>query len=199
MLLQLVAGQAGDVDVDAGVLELGAVSGRLAYAMMCLSLTWGVLVSAGWANRLTGRQALRSGHMLLSALTLAFAFSHIISFLFLRTELYSLVNVFVPFNGGVQLRHTMGILAFEGMLAASIVVGARRWLGYRQWLGIHRLSYVAFGLGVVHSFVGAYNNGTLSGMWLLGITFLVPALTVAILRFMPSRALTTSGLFDEAP
>ena len=198
-MVQLVAGQAGDADVDAGVLALGAVSGRLAYALMCLSLTWGVLVSAGWANRLTGRQALRSGHIVLSSLAMGFIFSHMISFLFLRAELYSFFNVFFPFNGGVPLRVTMGILAFEGMVAGSIAVGVRRWLSYRQWLGFHRLTYVAFGLGVVHAFFGAYNSGTLSGMWLLGITFLVPALTVAALRFMPARTLTSSGLFDEAP
>jgi sulfoxide reductase heme-binding subunit YedZ len=199
VFLQLVAGQAGNADVDAGVLELGAVSGRLTYALMCLSLTWGVLVTAGWADRLTGRPALRTGHVVLSSLTLAFAFSHIISFLFLRAELYTLVEVLLPFNGGVQLRHTMGILAFEMMVAASITVGVRRWLSYRQWLGVHRLSYVAFGLGAVHSWVGAYNNGTLSGLWLLGITFLVPTLTVVLLRFLPARSLTSTGLFDEAP
>jgi sulfoxide reductase heme-binding subunit YedZ len=198
-LLQLVAGRAGDADVDAGVISLGAVSGRLAFALMCLSLTWGVLVSASWATRLTGRPALRSGHVVLSSLTMGFIFSHMISFLFLRAEIYTVVEVFVPFNGGVQLRHTMGILAFEGMLAASVAVGLRRWLSYRQWLGVHRLTYVAFGLGVVHAFFGAYNNGTLSGLWLLGITFLVPTLTVVALRFMPSRALTSTGLFDEAP
>jgi sulfoxide reductase heme-binding subunit YedZ len=199
VLLQLAAGQAGGADVDAGVLQLGAVSGRLAYALMCLSLTWGVLVTAGWANRLTGRPALRSGHMIFSTLTLAFVFSHLISFLFLRAELYSFVNVFVPFNGGVRLRDTLGILAFEGMLAASIAVGLRRWLSSRQWLGIHRMSYVAFGCGVVHAWFGAYNNGTLAGLWLLGITFLVPAVTIAALRFLPSRTLTNTGLFDEAP
>lgn len=199
MVLQLLAGQPGNADVDAGVLQLGAVSGRLAYALMCLSITWGVLVSAGWASRFAGRPALRSGHIMLSALTLAFVFSHMISFLALRAEVWSAVEVFVPFNGGVQLRHTMGILAFEAMLAFSIVVGLRRWLSSRQWLGIHRLSYVAFGLGIIHSWTGAYNNGTLAGMWLLGITFLVPAVTVAALRFLPDRALTSTGMFDEAP
>jgi sulfoxide reductase heme-binding subunit YedZ len=199
VFLQLVAGQAGGADVDAGVLELGAVSGRLTYALMCLSLTWGVLVTAGWADRLTGRPALRSGHLVLSSMTLAFAFSHVISFLFLRAEIYTVVEAFLPFNGGVPLRTTMGILAFEGMLAASIAVGLRRWLSYRQWLGVHRLTYVAFGLGVVHAWFGAYNNGTLSGLWLLGITFLVPTLTVIMLRFLPARTLTGSGLFDEAP
>lgn len=198
-MVQLVAGQAGNADVDAGVLALGAVSGRLAYALMCLSLTWGVLVSAGWANRLTGRQALRSGHIVLSSLAMGFIVSHMISFLFLRAELYSFFNVFIPFNGGVPLRVTMGILAFEGMVAGSIAVGVRRWLSYRQWLGFHRLTYVAFGLGVVHAFFGAYNSGTLSAVWLLGITFLVPTLTVSALRFMPARTLTSSGLFDEAP
>src|ERR1044072_8835520 len=144
-----MAGQAGGSDVDAGGLSLGALSGRLTYSLMCLSLTWGVLVTGGWADRLTGRPALRSGHLVLASLTLAFAFSHIISFLFLRAEIYTVVEVFVPFNGGVQLRHTMGILAFEGMLAASVAVGLRRWLSYRQWLGVHRLAHVAFGLGVV--------------------------------------------------
>ena len=109
------------------------------------------------------------------------------------------LNVFLPFNGGVPLRVTMGILAFEGMVAGSIAVGVRRWLSYRQWLGFHRLTYVAFGLGVVHAFFGAYNSGTLSGLWLLGILFLVPTLTVAALRFMPARTLTSTGLFDEAP
>jgi len=198
-LLQLVAGQAGDADVDAGVISLGAVSGRLAFALMCLSLTWGVLVSASWATRLTGRPALRSGHVVLSSLTMGFIFSHMISFLFLRSELYSFVNVFIPFNGGVPLRVTMGILAFEGMVAASIAVGVRRWLSYRQWLGFHRVTYVLFGFGVVHAFFGAFNSGTLSGLWLLGILFLVPALTVTALRFMPDRTLTSSGLFDEAP
>jgi sulfoxide reductase heme-binding subunit YedZ len=198
-MLQLMAGQAGDADVDAGVLELGAVSGRLAFALMCLSLTWGVLVSAGWANRLTGRQALRSGHIVLSSLAMGFIFSHMISFLSLRAQLYSFVNVFIPFNGGVPLRVTMGILAFEAMVACSIAVGVRRWLSYRQWLGFHRLTYVAYALGVVHSFFGAYNSGTQAGVWLLGILFLVPTLTVAALRFMPARTLTSTGLFDEAP
>jgi methionine sulfoxide reductase heme-binding subunit len=199
VLLQLVAGQAGDTDVDAGVLQLGAVAGRLSYAMMCLSLTWGVLVSAGWASRLAGRPALRTGHVVFSTLTMAFIFSHMISFLFLRTEVYTFVNVFIPFNGGVPLRTTMGILTFETMVAVSIAVGIRRWLSYRQWLGFHRLAYAAFGLGVVHAFFGAYNRGTLASMWLLGITFLVPTLTVILLRIVPARTLTSSGLFDEAP
>lgn len=198
MLLQ-VAAQTGNLEHDLGVLELGAVSGRLAYSMMCLSLLWGVLTTTGWANRLTGRQALRSGHMVLSTLTLAFAFVHGLSFLFLRAEVFTAWEVFMPFNGGVRLRHTLGIIAFEGMLAASVAVGVRRWLSYRQWLGIHRISYVAFGCGVVHAFFGAYNNGTLSSLWLLGITILVPTVTVAVLRFVPARALTSTGLFDDAP
>jgi sulfoxide reductase heme-binding subunit YedZ len=85
------------------------------------------------------------------------------------------------------------------MMATSIVVGLRRWLRYRQWLGIHRLSYVAFGCGVVHAWFGAYNAGSLSALWLGGITVLVPALAATALRFVPARTLTSSGLFEDAP
>lgn len=198
MLWQL-AGPTGDIEHDLAVRELSAVSGRLAYALMCLAVTWGVLTAAGWINRLTGRPAVRGGHLVLSTLALAFVFSHVMSLLFLRIEVYTWWEVLVPFNGGVRLRHTFGILAFEGMLAAAIVVGARRWLSYRQWLGIHRLAYPAFGLGVLHAFLGAFNDGSLSAWWLVGITLLVPVAVVTALRFLPSRALTGTGLFDEAP
>jgi sulfoxide reductase heme-binding subunit YedZ len=105
----------------------------------------------------------------------------------------------MPFNGGVKLQHTLGILAFEGMLAASIVVGVRRWLSYRQWLGIHRISYVAFGCGVVHAFFGALNSGSLSTLWLAGITLLVPTVTIALVRFVPSRALSSTGIYGDEP
>lgn len=198
-MLQQVVDQTGDIAHDQGVREMFAVSGRLTYALMCLTLTWGVLTTTGWLHRLAGRQALRSGHLVLGTLTLGFAFSHVVALLFMRVEIFTVWEVFVPFNGGVKLQHTLGILAFEGMLAASVVVGVRRWLSYRQWLGIHRLSYVAFGCGVVHAFFGALNSGSLSTLWLIGITLLVPTVTIALVRFVPARALSSTGLFGDEP
>ncbi|HEV2783568.1 MAG TPA: ferric reductase-like transmembrane domain-containing protein [Actinophytocola sp.] len=198
MLYQLAQG-AADPGHDAGIRELAALSARLAYAMMCLTLCWGILTSLGWVNRITGRQAVRNGHMMLATLTLAFAGVHGVAFLLLRNNPWTLTQLLMPFHPGGQLRYTMGILAFEGMLAAAVAIGLKRWMTYRRWLGIHRLTYPAFMLGVGHAFLAAMANGSLATLWLAGITLLVPAVTLAIIRFVPAKALATTGLLEDVP
>jgi methionine sulfoxide reductase heme-binding subunit len=201
VLLQLAdpATDAANAGHDEALMDVAALSARIAYAMMCLTLTWGALTSMGWVNRFTGRQALRSGHLMLAALTLAFAAVHIATFVMLRVEPFSLEDVLLPFNSGGKFRHTMGILAFEGMLVASIAIGLRRWLSYWRWLWLHRLAYLAFVFGVGHSLLGAAARGDLEVLWLGGITLAVPAATVAFVRFMPAKALSTTGLLEEVP
>jgi sulfoxide reductase heme-binding subunit YedZ len=196
VLYQLAA---GEVDHDSGVAQMAQLSARLAYAMMCLTLVWGVLTSLGLVNRLTGRQALRSSHMILATLTLGFAGLHFLAFLYMRASNWTIIELLVPFNSGVAFRHTMGILAFEGMLLAAVVVGLRRFMTYYRWLWLHRLAYPAFVLGVAHSLLGAVANGHLEILWLGGITLLVPAVTLAALRFLPAKALATTGLIEDAP
>jgi methionine sulfoxide reductase heme-binding subunit len=198
VLHNLLAQTADDLGHDAGVRELAQISARLAYAMMCLTLTWGVLTSMGWVSRLAGRPALRSSHLVLATLTLAFAGIHLLAFLLLRINPLRVTQVLNPFYTGAKISTTMAILAFEGMLAAAVVVGLRRWMSYWRWLWIHRLAYPAFALGVGHSLLGAMANGHLAILWLGGITLLIPAVTVAVIRFLPTRALATAGLI-EAP
>jgi sulfoxide reductase heme-binding subunit YedZ len=181
---------------DDGVSELSVLSARLAYALMCLTLTWGVLVSTGWFDRLTGRHALRASHQILATLTLGFAFVHGVSFLVLD-DAYPLGKLIFPFTG--PLRDTFGILAFEGMLAASIAVGMKRWTSYWGWLWVHRLAYPAFVLGVLHAFFQALARGTLSAVYLGGLTLLVPAVTVIVLRLMPPKVLEAAGLAEGGP
>lgn len=194
-----VAQTAGDLAYDAGVREMAQLSARLAYATMCLALTWGVLTSTGWVDRLTGRQALRGGHLVLATCTLAFAGSHSLAFLLLRVDPLGVTEVLNPFHPGAKIPITLGILAFEGMLAAAVVAGLRRWMSYWRWLWIHRLSYPAFAFGVGHSLMGAVANGNLATLWLGGVTLLVPAVVVAAVRFLPARALVAAGLIEDVP
>src|SRR3954454_1782201 len=98
---------------DAGVYEVSALSARLAYAMMCLTLCWGALTSMGWVGRVTGRQALRSGHIFLSALTLAFISAHALSYLMLQLSPLTLPRLLIPFAANGQLYTGLGTLGFE--------------------------------------------------------------------------------------
>ncbi|MBB4909673.1 ferric reductase-like transmembrane domain-containing protein [Actinophytocola algeriensis] len=181
---------------DDGVRELSVLSARLAYALMCMTLTWGVLVSTGWFDRLTGRHALRGTHQVFATLTLAFAFVHGVSFTLLD-QARSVADLIIPFRG--VLRDTFGVLAFEGMLTAAIAVGLKRWTSYWRWLWLHRLAYPAFVLGVLHAFFQALAKGTLSTVYLGGLTLLVPALTVILLRLVPAKTLEAAGLAEDGP
>jgi sulfoxide reductase heme-binding subunit YedZ len=182
---------------DTGVRQDAALSARLAYALMCLTLSWGILVSTGWVHRMTGRQATRNSHMVLATLTLAFGLIHVWSFLFLTDVHFTIVKLTIPMVNGGLFRHATGIVGYELMIAIAVSVGFQRYFSYRRWLFLHRFAYPAVALLVVHSFLGAMANGHLEVLWLAGLTFFVPMAVMAVLRFMPSRVLMGAGLVEE--
>jgi sulfoxide reductase heme-binding subunit YedZ len=182
---------------DIGVREVAALSARASYVFMCLTLCWGVLTATGWIKRLTGHQAIRSAHMILATFTLAAGLAHAVVFLLLREQGLNIFGIAVPFSG--QLRHTLGILGLEIMLAITVTTGMRRFIRYRNWLRFHQFAYLAFGLVVVHSWFGAIANGHLALLWLGGITVLTPAVTLTALRFLPPKMLIRAGLLAAAP
>ncbi|MEC3976045.1 ferric reductase-like transmembrane domain-containing protein [Amycolatopsis sp. H20-H5] len=194
---QMVITVAQAVPADVGVRGIAAFSARLAYAFMCLTLCWGVLTATGWVRSITGRKALRSGHLALATLTLAFGIVHAICFLFLATPLFAPVQLVIPLLPGTLARHTFGILGLELMLSIALTAGLQRWTSYRRWLWLHRLAYPAVALTALHSLFGAIANGHLALVWLGGITLLIPTLTLAVLRFLPARTLERIGLVEE--
>jgi sulfoxide reductase heme-binding subunit YedZ len=182
---------------DIGVREVAALSARASYVFMCLTLCWGVLTATGWIKRLTGHQAIRSAHMILATFTLATGITHAIVFLLLREQGLDIVGITVPFAG--RLRHALGILGLEIMVAITITTGMRRFIRYRNWLRFHQLAYLAVGMVAVHSWFGAIANGHLALLWLGGITVLTPAVTLSALRFLPPKMLIRAGLLAAAP
>jgi sulfoxide reductase heme-binding subunit YedZ len=147
-------------------------------------------------HRLSGRQATRNSHMVLATLTLAFGGIHVLCFLFLTDINFDVVALTVPMADGL-LRHAYGIIGFEVILAVAISVGFQRYFRYRRWLSLHRFAYPAVALLVVHSLFGAVANGHIDFLWLGGLTFLVPTVVLAVLRFVPSKLLSDVGLVSE--
>ncbi|MFD7657659.1 ferredoxin [Actinosynnema sp. NPDC059797] len=195
----LLVAQAAGGDHDAGVRHVAQVSARLAYVFMCATLCWGVLIATGWANKVTGRQGLRNSHMVLATLALAFASLHAFAFTLLRLGAFSHLQLLVPFANGGPARHALGIAALELMLAIAFTAGLRKKVYYRKWLRGHQLAYAAVTLGVVHSWFGAIANGTLSVLWLAGLTVLIPTATIAVARFLPPHVLVKLGMLEPEP
>lgn len=182
---------------DIGIREVAALSARVAYVLMCFTLCWGILTATGWVKRATGHQAIRSSHMMLAVLTLAAGMTHAAVFVLLREQSLSITSVVLPFSG--RWRHGLGILGLELMIAITLTVGLKRWVRYRRWLRFHQLAYVAVAMVVVHSWFGAIANGHFAVLWVGGMTVLVPAVTLTVLRCLPPRFLIRAGLLGAAP
>lgn len=197
MLHQIVQFNAAISPHDQGVREVAQVAARSSYAMSLLTLVWGTLVSTGWVERLTGRQAMRSSHMMLATLAVGLGAIHFLGFLFAQDDTFSIFRLTMPIHPDGQLRWTLGIIGWEIMLAILISTGLVRFFVYRRWLWLHRLAYPAVGLIVLHSLFGAIRNGHLAEVWLGGLTLFVPAAVVTALRVVPPRVLTKAGLVEE--
>jgi ferredoxin/DMSO/TMAO reductase YedYZ heme-binding membrane subunit len=182
---------------DIGVRETAAMSARIAYVLMCLTLCWGIFTATGWIRRLTGHQAIRSSHMVLATLTVAFGFAHAIVFPLLREQGLNIVGIAVPFSG--YARHGLGILGLELMIAIMLATSLKNLVNYRRWLRFHQLAYPAVAMVVVHSWFGAIHNGHLAVTWLAGVTVLTPAITLTALRLTPPSLLIKWGLLSAAP
>ncbi|AHH94908.1 ferric reductase-like transmembrane domain-containing protein [Kutzneria albida] len=183
---------------DSGVRQVAALSARLAYALMCLTLVWGVFTATGWVTKLTGRQAVRSTHMMMATFTLAFGGLHAACFLFLTDsdEIFDWTNLTIPLVNGGQFRWSLGILGLELMLAITISVGLQKYFVYRRWLRLHQSAYAAVGMTIIHSWFGAVANDHLAIVWLGGLTLLVPTAVLAVLRWVPTKTLVGAGLIS---
>ncbi|MGW4132329.1 ferredoxin [Amycolatopsis japonica] len=189
---------AGYTSFDSGARVVAAFSARLAYLAMCLTLCWGVLTSTGWVRRITGHQALRAGHVMLASFTMASVIVHAFAMTVLDEQVVVGTQVIIPFLNG-YVRHALGILALDLMVAIMITAGLHRFLRYRNWLRFHQTAYAAIALGVAHSWWGAWANGNMQLVWLGGLTILAPTVALTTVRFLPARFLVRIGLVGDGP
>lgn len=183
---------------DVGVWDVATLSGRLAYVAMCLAACWGVLTATGWIRRITGRSALRATHQALATFAMVMAVAHAVSFLLLDNGSLAAYQLVLPLVGGGEVRHALGVVGLELMLAASVTAALQRTF-YRDWLRLHRLAYVGVWLGAMHAWLGASASGHVAVVWLGGITVLMPAITLTVLRFLPPHLLVRVGVIEAEP
>lgn len=191
-------------DFDAGVKKMAQISARLAYVLMLMTLFWGVLIATGWAQRLTGREGLKNGHMVLATLAISFGMMHAFAFTLLRAapaeySPFNFIRLIIPFIDGGLVRHAFGIVGLELMAAIAITASVRHKVFYRKWLRFHQVAYAAVAVTVVHSWLGAIANDNLSILWLAGLTLLIPVVTVSVARFMPPEMLQKIGMLEAEP
>ncbi|MCQ4085160.1 ferric reductase-like transmembrane domain-containing protein [Streptomyces sp. RB6PN25] len=136
---------------DEGVHKIARLAALLAYALMVATVVFGVLLRTRFAQRHIRRQTLYGAHMVLALTAVVFSLVHGLTFIYQPVWRIALVNLVVPFVGGVQkVPVGFGVLGLELALAVGVSVWAQRRLGYRRWLRLHQGAYVAFLLVWLH-------------------------------------------------
>jgi sulfoxide reductase heme-binding subunit YedZ len=160
----------------------GTAALLLSSISVCVGLTMG-------GRMLKGRGPdLRVTHEALSLATLGALLVHGLSLIGDSYLHPTLAEVAVPFLGGYKTFWTStGIIAFWAMAILGVSYYARTRIGVQRWRKLHRLTAVAWVLGLVHSL----GMGTDAGQtWFLVMTGIVaiPALVLLLVRHLPSQA-----------
>jgi hypothetical protein len=131
--------------------HLARSAGLVAWALICASVIWGLLLSTRVLGRRPGRPWLLAMHRYLSALALAFVGLHVAALLVDSYIQFRIVDVVVPMASSWRPGAlAWGIVALYLVLAVEMtsLMGDR--LPRRLWWSIHLASFAVFTLATVH-------------------------------------------------
>jgi sulfoxide reductase heme-binding subunit YedZ len=157
-------------------------------ALLLSSLSVCVGLTIGGRFTKLDRLDLRTTHEALSLATLVALAVHGISLLGDSYVHPSLADISIPFLSSYKTLWTsMGIVAFWTMALLGLSYYARSHIGVKRWRKLHRLTALAWMLGIAHSL----GEGTDAGqIWFLAMTAIavVPALALLAVRLSESSA-----------
>jgi sulfoxide reductase heme-binding subunit YedZ len=137
---------------------------------------------------------LRVTHEALSLATLAALVVHGLSLLGDGYLHPSLGDVAIPFLSGYKTFWTStGIVAFWGLAILGLSYYARGRIGQQRWRKLHRLTALAWALGVVHSLGEGTDAGQTWFLVMCAIVVLPPALLLVIRHLRPARTMRTAS------
>lgn len=133
----------------------------VAYALLCLAMTLGLMMTNKLARLWPGGPLAFDLHEHASILGLAFGLFHALILLGDRYASYSLAQLLVPFASGGDLAGWVGLgqvgLYLMGIVGLSFYV--RPLIGRAGWRLIHFLSFVIFGLALLHGVMSGSDSG----------------------------------------
>jgi predicted ferric reductase len=172
---------------------LSRASGLVAFALVWLSMVWGLLITSRVARRWPGAFAAGDLHQHVSLLGLGFGLFHGLILLGDRYANYSLTQILIPFTTAAYRPLWVGIgqvgFYLLGIVALSFYL--RPWLGNRSWRALHILSFGVYLMALVH---GVTSGTDASVPWIqtlywisAGSVLFLTAYRVLVARFAPAQ------------
>ena len=184
---------------DGPIRKVAALAGYVAFGIMAMTISWGVLTTTGFARRWVDRQTMIAGHMVLAIIFLTFGWVHGMVYIFQTQEQFGIAKVFVPFIQGGEIEVALGIVGLELATAVAISLMIQRRLSYRTWHFVHWLAYPAFAFSLAHTIT---TSPEVRALGLVGITVAAISLVVialAVLRVLPGAPVTHARIAPVEP
>jgi DMSO/TMAO reductase YedYZ heme-binding membrane subunit len=166
-------------------------SGIVAWALILLTIVWGLLLATKVLGRRPGPAWLLSLHRYLGALAVAFVGVHVGAILLDSYTSFGLVDVLVPFTGSWHpLAVAWGIVGMYLLAAIEITSLLRPKLSNRTWHAVHLLSYFLFATTTVHMLTAGTDVKALlasSAAVLLGVAITFGAVALYLWRSDPGE------------
>ena len=147
---------------------LSRASGLVAFALVWLSMVWGLLITSRAARRWPGIVSAGDIHQHVSLLGLGFGLFHALILLGDRYANYSPAQLLIPFAATTHkpLWVGLGQVGFYllGIVALSFYL--RRRISHRGWRGLHVLSFGVYLMALVH---GVMSGTDTSVAWIQAV------------------------------
>ena len=153
-------------------------SGIIAWALLALSVLWGLALSTKVFGKRPRPNWLLDLHRFLGGLSVVFTAIHIAAIVLDSFVEFDAVDILVPFASDWHpVAVAWGVIAMYGLLAVEITSLMRRKLSKQTWRAVHYLSFPLFGLATAH-LLGA---GTDRETFLLRFAVLAGSLAIIVL------------------
>lgn len=131
--------------------NVSRAAGLVSWALLALSMGWGLLLSTSVLGRHPGPRWLLDVHRFLGGLAVIFVGVHVVALLADRYVPFTPTQVLVPLTSSYRpAAVAAGIVAMYLLVAVEATSLVRRHLPRRLWRAVHLLSYALFVLGTVH-------------------------------------------------
>ncbi len=145
--------------------------GVVAYLLLWLATLWGVMMSSKMAKGTIDATLLYGMHEFLPTLAMVFAALHAVVLLGDAYIGFNLVNLLVPFTTSYRPLWTgLGSVALYLSLALIASFYLKNLVSRKVWRAFHFVTYLAFGLALVHGIMAGTDTGNPMVRWMYILT-----------------------------
>jgi DMSO/TMAO reductase YedYZ heme-binding membrane subunit len=166
---------------------LARASGLIAWAMVILSVIWGLLLST---RLLSGRPKpawILDLHRFLGAAALVFTGLHLVGIVADTYVHFGTADILVPFVSDWRpLPVALGILAFYLLVAVELTSLMMRKLPRKLWHSVHLTSYLLFWAVAIHGATAGTDSGNAIYVWASNVAIVI-VLFLTVIRLVTDR------------